>query len=79
MNSRLALACLLCISLFYIDCIHHPSESVIGEKEKAELAEQVRQEFLHSWNGYKKYAWGHDQLKPLSKSFRDWHEVSLYI
>ncbi|MBK8151364.1 MAG: glycoside hydrolase family 47 protein [Acidobacteria bacterium] len=24
-------------------------------------------------NGYKKYAWGHDDLKPLSKSFRDWH------
>jgi hypothetical protein len=29
----------------------------------------VRAEFLHAWNGYKKYAWGHDDLKPLSKSF----------
>lgn len=21
---------------------------------------------LHAWNGYKKYAWGHNELKPLS-------------
>jgi len=43
------------------------------------LAEQVRAEFLHAWHGYKRYAWGHDWLKPLSKSSRDWHSVSLYI
>jgi mannosidase alpha-like ER degradation enhancer 2 len=43
------------------------------------MANRVRQEFLHAWNGYKKYAWGHDELKPLSKSYRDWHSVSLYM
>ncbi|PKL82756.1 MAG: glycoside hydrolase family 47 [Ignavibacteriae bacterium HGW-Ignavibacteriae-3] len=40
---------------------------------KAEYAEKVKDEFLHAWNAYKKYAWGHDQLKPLSKSYRDWY------
>jgi mannosidase alpha-like ER degradation enhancer 2 len=45
----------------------------------AEMADRVRQEFLHAWNGYKKYAWGHDELKPLSKTYRDWHSVSLYM
>jgi mannosidase alpha-like ER degradation enhancer 2 len=45
----------------------------------AEMAGRVRQEFLHAWNGYKKYAWGHDELKPLSKTYRDWHSVSLYM
>jgi mannosidase alpha-like ER degradation enhancer 2 len=42
-------------------------------------AAQIRQEFLHSWKAYKRYAWGHDELKPLSKGHRDWHAVSLYM
>ena len=37
------------------------------DTEKAEMAERVRTETLHAWNGYKKYAWGHDALKPLSQ------------
>ena len=47
--------------------------------EQTEMANRVRQEFLHAWNGYKQYAWGHDELKPLSKSYRDWYSVSLYM
>jgi ER degradation enhancer, mannosidase alpha-like 2 len=43
------------------------------------MAERVRQEFLHAWNGYKRYAWGHDELKPLSKGYRDWYGTSLYM
>ena len=46
-----------------------------GQKiNRAELAAQVKTEFLHAWNGYKKYAWGHDDLKPLSKTHRDWYD-----
>jgi len=45
----------------------------------AEMAERVRQEFRHAWDGYKQYAWGHDALKPLSKSYRDWYGVSLLM
>ncbi len=33
-----------------------------------QLANRVRAEFLHAWQGYKKYAWGHDAYKPLSKT-----------
>src|SRR5262249_18113446 len=43
------------------------------------MAKQVRAEFLHAWNAYKQYAWGHDELKPLSKQHRDWYGTSLYI
>jgi mannosidase alpha-like ER degradation enhancer 2 len=39
----------------------------------------VRNEFVHAWEGYKSYAWGHDQLKPLSRSYRDWHAEPLYM
>jgi mannosidase alpha-like ER degradation enhancer 2 len=47
--------------------------------DQAKLASDVRTEFLHAWNGYKQYAWGHDDLKPLSKSYHDWHAVPLYM
>ena len=45
----------------------------------AEMAERVRQEFLHAWQGYRQYAWGHDALKPLSKSYHDWYGVPLLM
>ncbi len=44
-----------------------------------ELAARVRAEFLHAWRGYERYAWGHDELKPLSKTARDWYDEPLYM
>ena len=46
---------------------------------KPQLANDVRAEFLHAWNGYKKYAWGHDDLKPLSKTYHDWYAEPLMM
>lgn len=46
---------------------------------KKELALEVKAEFLHAWNGYKKYAWGHDDLKPLSKTYHDWYPQPLLM
>lgn len=43
------------------------------------LAAEVKAEFLHAWNGYKKYAWGHDDLKPLSKTYHDWYPQPLLM
>ena len=45
--------------------------------DRAQLAAQVRAELLFSWQSYEKYAWGHDELRPLSKSGRDWYGESL--
>jgi len=45
----------------------------------AAMAEKVRHEFRHAWSGYKQYAWGHDALKPLSKSSHDWYATSLLM
>jgi ER degradation enhancer, mannosidase alpha-like 2 len=55
--------------------IAHPQQTV----NKQQLAAQVRSEFLHAWNGYKRYAWGHDDLRPLSKSYHDWYEQPLLM
>jgi hypothetical protein len=36
---------------------------------------QVRSAFLHAWQGYRRYAWGHDDLDPLSRKPHDWYGV----
>jgi hypothetical protein len=35
--------------------------------------------FRHAWKGYKKYAWGHDHLKPITGTFHDWFSLGLTI
>ncbi len=47
--------------------------------DKEKYAQIVKEEFLHAWNAYKKYAWGHDELKPVSKSGFDWYGPSFYM
>lgn len=44
-----------------------------------ELAARARSEFLDCWRAYERYAFGHDELKPLSRKPHDWHDVSLCI
>ncbi|MGH7939299.1 MAG: glycoside hydrolase family 47 protein, partial [Chthoniobacterales bacterium] len=39
----------------------------------------MKSEFLHAWKGYEKYAWGHDALRPLSKTPHDWYAQSLLM
>jgi len=34
---------------------------------------------MHAWNGYKKYAWGHDDLRPLTRTYHDWYGQSLLM
>ena len=45
----------------------------------AQVAERVRAEFLHAWNNYQRYAWGHDDLRPLSKTAHDWYGTPLLM
>jgi mannosidase alpha-like ER degradation enhancer 2 len=39
----------------------------------------VKAEFLHAWSAYKTYAWGHDGLRPLSRTPYNWYAVPLYL
>lgn len=49
------------------------------DAQKAAMADRVRAEALHAWEGYKKYAWGHDELHPLSKQPFDWYGKTLLM
>jgi mannosyl-oligosaccharide alpha-1,2-mannosidase len=48
-----------------------------------EIAADVRNEFMHAWNGYKQFAWGHDQVMPLSGTYSEFfvsgHPIGLSI
>ena len=44
-----------------------------------QMATRVRTEFLHAWNNYERYAWGHDALRSLSKTAHDWYGESLLM
>lgn len=54
--------------------VQHSFEKVesLADRERREgrLA-QVKKEMKRAWNGYRKYAWGHDELEPVTKGFRD--------
>jgi len=65
------LCCLIVIVVMAPNCF--------AQKPRPVLANEVRREFLHAWNDYKQYAWGHDDLKPLSKSYHDWYAEPLLM
>ena len=47
--------------------------------QELSLSDEVIAETKRTWDSYKKYAWGHDVLKPLSGEFHDWYSEPLYI
>lgn len=53
--------------------------SIAAQRPNRKLAAEVKAEFMHAWTGYKKYAWGHDDLKPLSKTHHDWYPQPLLM
>jgi ER degradation enhancer, mannosidase alpha-like 2 len=55
------------------------TQNAIAADESAQLAKQVRVEFLHAWKNYERYAWGHDELQPLTRTPRDWYGQSLLM
>ncbi|KAI2643300.1 glycoside hydrolase [Xylaria nigripes] len=47
-----------------------PEDAVLRDERLTRLA-AVKASFLHSWEGYKIHAWGHDEIKPISGQFKD--------
>lgn len=70
---------LACIFIIMLGTVYPQNEISNYSIDKQMLADSVRNEFLHAWNSYKQFAMGHDELKPLSKTFRDWHSVPLLM
>lgn len=81
MRRQVIITILLC-ALFSIPAAQFTAAQQKPISSKAinqRLPAEVKREFLHAWNGYKKYAWGHDDLKPLSKTHHDWYAEPLLM
>lgn len=70
------------LSITINDFVDSLDSKLLPQKQHFHGANNLRQEavvkaFRHSWSGYKKFAWGHDNLKPLSESSHDWFGLGL--
>uniref|UniRef100_A0A8C5NC28 alpha-1,2-Mannosidase n=1 Tax=Gouania willdenowi TaxID=441366 RepID=A0A8C5NC28_GOUWI len=54
-------------------------EAKPSEESVAVWLEAVREAFRHAWRGYKDFAWGHDELRPISKSYSEWFGLGLTL
>ncbi len=46
---------------------------------KKEMCDKVKEAAQHAWQGYKQYAWGADDLKPLTKQPKTWYKTSMLM
>ena len=47
--------------------------------DRAALARQVKAEYLRAWEGYKRTAWGYDEVRPVSGTPRNWYRESMLV
>ena len=55
------------------------SKKVIFNGPTNERQKSVVEAFLHAWKGYKTHAWGHDHLKPISRTSNNWFHLGLTL
>ena len=48
-----------------------PQETVSDRRARQEKLGEIKDTFLKHWRGYKQFAWEHDELKPVTGTFRD--------
>lgn len=68
-----------CIAIAGFITLLQPSEaastknrnSLPGCASNNARSDKIKESFLFAYNGYRKYAFGHDELLPISKSFSD--------
>ncbi|MBW8811470.1 MAG: glycoside hydrolase family 47 protein, partial [Lysobacter sp.] len=53
--------------------------SEITHNQSTELAARVKAETQRAWQGYMKYAAGHDEIRPLSRQAHDWYAQPLLM
>src|ERR1700722_9661773 len=69
---------LFAFTLFFVPLLLGCARAAVAKppappKDDPALGSRVRAELLHACDGYKRYAWGHDELNPISKTPHDWY------
>lgn len=57
----------------------HSRAQVFPAALKKQTAEKVVTACRHAWSGYKEYAWGFDDLQPLTRNGKNWYTHSLLM
>ena len=73
--SILSLAAIL-IAVWPTD-VRPKAQTMMSAAERAALAVRVRGEFQFAWSNYKRLAWGHDELNPVSRTPHDWYSPAV--
>src|SRR5437870_532673 len=71
-------------SIFLTAVIHlllvsQTSAQKFTEQMKTEMREKTKAAVKYAWRGYKQYAWGFDDLKPLTKTGHNWYKQSMLM
>lgn len=69
----------LMILLLAVIIIHGCSSPEREVSDASMLAEDVKNETIRAWQAYTTYAWGHDELLPLSRGYNNWYDEPMYI
>ena len=71
--------CILTTSLFVTTLFAQHKPELFTPAMKKLMCEKVKLAAQHAWKGYKDYAWGADDLKPLTKKPHIWYKHSLLM
>ncbi len=64
---------------FFSVALQAQKDVKFSEEMKQEMCNKVKAATQHAWQGYKQYAWGADDLKPLTKTARTWYKTSMLM
>jgi ER degradation enhancer, mannosidase alpha-like 2 len=64
---------------FFTIALYAQKDARFNEEMKQEMCGKVKAAAQHAWQGYKKYAWGADDLKPLTKEPKTWYKSSMLM
>ena len=68
--SRYPINILILINILFYHILPGPQ----NDKQQA-----VVDAFKHAWKAYRLHAWGHDELKPISKTYSEWFNLGLTL
>ena len=79
MSAALRALTFVCFSVLTLACTPTPTPAPPTPDPYHELAREIKAETARTWAGYERYAWPHDNLLPLSGSYRDWYDEPIFI
>jgi len=70
----------ICVAVLTVDVGSaevRPTVQIVATVDRAQLASRVRAEFQHAWSSYKRLAWDHDELNPVTRTPHDWYPPAI--